>query len=56
MSQAEVNISLVLDFDCPHCDHSQSTTEHDIEPREGTFPVDCAECKETFDLNINEDY
>ncbi len=56
---AEVNIDLVLSFDCPHCNKSQNTSDHDdllTSISTGSQEIECIECKEPFDLNIREHY
>jgi transcription elongation factor Elf1 len=55
---AEVNVNLVIRFECPHCDATQHTSSHGFQTEisTGQSEIQCTSCEQEFDLVINESY
>jgi transcription elongation factor Elf1 len=55
---AETNIDLKIEFNCPHCEARQYTSEHGFSTsiNTGNNEIKCTSCQKKLDLVINESY
>jgi transcription elongation factor Elf1 len=58
MADAEVNIDLNISFSCPHCESVLLTRDHGFVSsiESGVHDLVCEDCKQSFELRINESY